>query len=343
MTGYNHYPSCTCGWCVNNGRSRLDPNQLRDQLQLRDAKTFLERNSVTSIAACYIDPNARCPVCSGPVYFYANQFGSRVYFDHLGPPWPKHPCTDNPRKRIEFQAKPGKSPTRRPLGLMQELVANANTAGILRGKIFGQRDPKDWTLLIITSAERRAEENFVEAEFLDSLKCETSKFRCFSSISIFQVGDFVSQKGEEFSFLYPHNLIPITFLAGSRISMPQDDDIPRNSVLLHRRARPTAKPIGPIPEERRGSAPKVRIGKRERAHYQSKSLTMEEFCSRLRPVIKKFAREGTRKPRDVAIRLNFAKIKSASGASWTPRLVYILLSHLFESTPAKHGSVRGMM
>ncbi|MCZ7422956.1 hypothetical protein O7605_25975 [Verrucosispora sp. WMMA2121] len=29
------------------------------------------------------------------VYFYANQHGSRVFFDQLGPPWPKHPCTDN--------------------------------------------------------------------------------------------------------------------------------------------------------------------------------------------------------------------------------------------------------
>ena len=42
-------------------------------------------------------PNARCPVCGALVYFYANEHGSRVYFDELGPPWPKHPCTDIPR------------------------------------------------------------------------------------------------------------------------------------------------------------------------------------------------------------------------------------------------------
>jgi hypothetical protein len=29
------------------------------------------------------------------VYFYANSYGSRVFFDDLGPPWPKHPCTNN--------------------------------------------------------------------------------------------------------------------------------------------------------------------------------------------------------------------------------------------------------
>lgn len=42
----------------------------------------------------YVDPNARCPVCGAEVYFYSNEFGSRVYFDDLGPPWPKHPCMD---------------------------------------------------------------------------------------------------------------------------------------------------------------------------------------------------------------------------------------------------------
>lgn len=42
-----------------------------------------------------VDPNARCPICGALVYFYWNEVGSRVYFDALGPPWPKHPCTDH--------------------------------------------------------------------------------------------------------------------------------------------------------------------------------------------------------------------------------------------------------
>jgi hypothetical protein len=29
------------------------------------------------------------------VFLYQNELGSRVYFDELGPPWPKHPCTEN--------------------------------------------------------------------------------------------------------------------------------------------------------------------------------------------------------------------------------------------------------
>lgn len=38
-------------------------------------------------------PNAECPVCGAPVFFYRNEYGSKVFFDELGPPWPKHPCT----------------------------------------------------------------------------------------------------------------------------------------------------------------------------------------------------------------------------------------------------------
>jgi hypothetical protein len=45
--------------------------------------------------AAWVGPNARCPVCGCPVYFYSNAGGSRVFFDELGKPWPKHPCTDN--------------------------------------------------------------------------------------------------------------------------------------------------------------------------------------------------------------------------------------------------------
>lgn len=53
----------------------------------------------TRATARYINPNAECPVCGASVFFYQNEFGSRVYFDELGPPWPKHPCTDQSHGR----------------------------------------------------------------------------------------------------------------------------------------------------------------------------------------------------------------------------------------------------
>lgn len=42
----------------------------------------------------YTTPNAVCPVCGADVFFYQSPYGGRVFFDELGPPWPKYPCTD---------------------------------------------------------------------------------------------------------------------------------------------------------------------------------------------------------------------------------------------------------
>lgn len=39
-------------------------------------------------------PNARCPVCNAVVFYFCNSYGSGVFFDQIGKPWPKHPCTD---------------------------------------------------------------------------------------------------------------------------------------------------------------------------------------------------------------------------------------------------------
>jgi hypothetical protein len=59
------------------------------------ARRLMELEVSDKVASAYIVPNATCPVCGDRVYFYRNEFGSRVYFDDLGPPWPKHPCTDS--------------------------------------------------------------------------------------------------------------------------------------------------------------------------------------------------------------------------------------------------------
>lgn len=42
----------------------------------------------------FVNPNSSCPVCKKSVFYYENSFGSKVYFDFLGPPWPKHFCTN---------------------------------------------------------------------------------------------------------------------------------------------------------------------------------------------------------------------------------------------------------
>jgi hypothetical protein len=63
------------GWCRGVGDNRNAPPRFR---------------SIES----YINPNACCPVCGDRVFFYQSEYGGRVYFDAVGWPWPKHPCTD---------------------------------------------------------------------------------------------------------------------------------------------------------------------------------------------------------------------------------------------------------
>jgi hypothetical protein len=46
--------------------------------------------------ASFVNPNAKCPICGEPVFYYESPYGGKVYFDSLGPPWPKHPCFDSP-------------------------------------------------------------------------------------------------------------------------------------------------------------------------------------------------------------------------------------------------------
>jgi hypothetical protein len=113
MPGYNHYPSCTCGWCVKDGGG---PTVIA-------ATPAMSWRRTASSCDSYIDPNAECPVCGAEVFFYQSPFGGRVFFDHLGPPWPKHPCTDTHQARLGalcILAPPSKvlgTQSRRPLSI----------------------------------------------------------------------------------------------------------------------------------------------------------------------------------------------------------------------------------
>ena len=52
-----------------------------------------QRGTFSDLSAGYTVPNASCPVCGASVFFYQSPYGGRVFFDSLGPPWPKHACT----------------------------------------------------------------------------------------------------------------------------------------------------------------------------------------------------------------------------------------------------------
>ena len=47
-----------------------------------------------------------CGKCGQKVFYYRNEFGSRVLFDELGGDWPKHDCLGNYQNSSKMQFKP---------------------------------------------------------------------------------------------------------------------------------------------------------------------------------------------------------------------------------------------
>ena len=66
----------------------------RKTLPNRKFQDSLSFNVYQPITSRFVIPNAECPVCGQRVFFYRNEHGSAVWFDDLGPPWPKHACLD---------------------------------------------------------------------------------------------------------------------------------------------------------------------------------------------------------------------------------------------------------
>jgi hypothetical protein len=71
----------------------------------------------------------------------------------------------------------------------------------------------------------------------------------------------------------------------------------------------------------------------EMIHFNSDAVGLAELFGKLEPVVKAYAREHTRKPPDVARRLNAEGHRTASGALWTPRLVRFLLLRRSRPSP----------
>jgi hypothetical protein len=98
---FNHAWDCDCGfggdtgggggWRPSGGVSRFV--SVAEVLE-RPLSTGWAKDSRGTVES-YVNPNAHCPVCGALVYFYRSPYDGRVFFDELGWPWPKHPCTDN--------------------------------------------------------------------------------------------------------------------------------------------------------------------------------------------------------------------------------------------------------
>ena len=95
---WNHSALCRCGF-GGEGHLGRSPGGYFGGYDLR---TPAGRARVYTDS--HVDPNARCPVCDAHVFFYQSPYGGRVYFDALGWPWPKHPCTDSRRYSVPLRA-----------------------------------------------------------------------------------------------------------------------------------------------------------------------------------------------------------------------------------------------
>lgn len=339
MTGHNHYANCTCGWCVKYGGKRIDRSQVAADLRRRDAAALLEHNAVRSFSACYVNPNARCPACGAGVFYYANQHGSRAFFDAQGHPWPKHPCTDHPAARANAALATSSPPLRRPRGMALELAAAASTAGLF--------DPQGgehagWRLLVVIATESRGDRQVVAAESLD-VATTAATFSYQAPAPLIAAGDFVSRKGNLISFLNRETLAHMTFRNGEAPELARTPADGRASLSSAVSRLPPASVIrGKTALIRRSPHTDPReMTEAETAHFHSKRINVAQFCDRLAPVVKSYARAGTRKPHDVAVRLNLDGHTTASGAPWTPRLARFLLALIFAEPGAERPKPAG--
>jgi hypothetical protein len=96
---WNHSPGCTCGWGGVGHLGRRDPGTYTHHGDASPSYWWVP--PIHAAYESYVNPNASCPVCGVAVFFYQSPNGGRVFFDELGPPWPKHPCTNNASVPIE--------------------------------------------------------------------------------------------------------------------------------------------------------------------------------------------------------------------------------------------------
>jgi hypothetical protein len=82
---HNHSFGCGCGFGGDTGGGGGRGNLSDDPWQ------YAERTGKTY--------RTRCPVGGADVFFYQSPYDGRVFFDDLGWPWPKHPCTDHSTER----------------------------------------------------------------------------------------------------------------------------------------------------------------------------------------------------------------------------------------------------
>lgn len=297
MTGYNHYPSCSCGWCTGGGGGQV-------YLSIADAaRGRLKYHGVSGFTSCFVNPNARCPVCGQSVFFYANSYGSRVYFDDLGPPWPKHRCTDTTHHSGSGQFK---GPTRRSTNEIKEILSADRDAGtsyaIARNKVASE-----WVLYVVVEAVYEKGVLWISTESVSAPERTRANFSIHCADRILDGGDLISSRGNIFSFVRRDTLDHIEVTDGQDVGKVEE-----------------IEEEGIDPNEIPNSKDDLRAS--ERRHFHSAALSLTELVGKYKVTLFDLAKRNIVGPKLVSHYLNASGRRTAIGAPWTPRLAYFLIS-----------------
>lgn len=158
-----------------------------------------------AVAAALTIPNANCPVCSARVFFFHNSFGSRVFFDSLGPPWPKHPCMDGPDRiggSERYAVRSHKTISRRASQLELFSFRNSRGESLKTLHVAGQarENGEGWNLYSVRRMMRRHSRIFyVVRSALDDRE-RSVRFSMAAQPAYPRLGDAVCLNGSRLSF-----------------------------------------------------------------------------------------------------------------------------------------------
>ena len=218
MPGHNHYKNCTCGWCVHERvkaetRALTLTNNRKYSLSeqfINNERILFENGVQHSRSACFIYPNAHCPVCNQAVFFYQNSFGSRVFFDEVGWPWPKHPCTDNGKK---VKGRTATLSIRSLLSIYELKKAAFENKIKIEDRFIQSYKCRPPEFIEIIEMYREGRDNLVVAKLLDSLDGSSIYFSFQSIHRVLQVGSWtgVHRSKEMITFIPKGGLEPLQY------------------------------------------------------------------------------------------------------------------------------------
>lgn len=309
MPGFNHYPSCGCGWCTSYGRTAVviwNSDQSNAQLVLK------QHGADKSRAACFINHNARCPRCNERVFYYQNQYGSRVFFDELAPLWTKHPCTDNRAPsgatRLGFRSR----------GARTEIAEALRKAGATA--------PDEWWYGIVEHFHHDEDRTDLRVCFTQDPQPRMLTFRGCAPIN---EGEAVGLRGDEVSFFDLDAMEPRVAKVGKEIMIipPQPagnlSPVPWEAALLRRGDWNSFLECWQEPPIATQMQPE------EVCNYHVPGMDVSAFGKRMLPSVRAAWDVGRRSLSSMAEYLNVIGSRTACGLVWNERRVYLLLKILF--------------